>query len=263
MAEKTRRAYGVDLEQLARWASAHDHAPGDLGPRELRRYAGVLSERGLTHATVARKLAAVRSFYRDLVDRGDLPGSPADLIPSPKREAYLPTVLKPAELAQLLDAIPSSTPLDQRDRALFELAYSAGLRSEELVNLDLTSLDPDAEQLRVEGKGGKTRFVPAGEPAWRAIDAYLARARPTLVREADRPEPALFLSKSGRRLSTSDVRRRLSARRAARRGTRRRLAPHPAPLVRDPSPRGRRGPAGYPGAARATRRSARPRRTLG
>jgi site-specific recombinase XerD len=217
MAEKTRRAYGVDLEQLATWASAQAQAPEALGTRELRRYAGVLSERSLTHATVARKLAAIRSFYRDLVDRGAIAGSPADLIPSPKREAYLPTVLKPAELVQLLDAIPTATPLDLRDRAIFELAYSAGLRSEELVNLDLVSLDTDAEQLRVEGKGGRTRFVPAGEPAWRAIDAYLARARPVLARESDRAETALFLSKSGRRLSTSDVRRRLTAavRRAA------------------------------------------------
>jgi site-specific recombinase XerD len=217
MAEKTRRAYGVDLGQLSEWAVAAGHAPADLGTRELRRYAGVLSERDLSHATVARKLAAIRSFYRDLVDQGAIDGSPADLIPSPKREAYLPTVLKPAELAQLLDAIPGGTPLDLRDRALFELAYSAGLRSEELVNLDLVSLDADAEQLRVEGKGGKTRFVPAGEPAWRALEAYLGRARPVLARPDEGPEPALFLSKSGRRLSTSDVRRRLAAavRRAA------------------------------------------------
>ncbi len=225
MAEKTRRAYGLDLEQLGEWASAHDRGPADLGTRELRRYAGVLSERGLSHATVARKLAAVRSFYRDLVDRGEIPGNPADLIPSPKRATYLPAVLKPEELVQLLDSMPAATPLDLRDRAIFELAYSAGLRAEELVDLDVVSLDPDAEQLRVEGKGGKTRFVPAGEPAWRALDAYLGRGRPVLVREADAPEPALFLSKSGRRLSTSDVRRRLTAavRRAALRAG---VSPH-------------------------------------
>ena len=115
----------------------------------------------------------------------------------------------------MLDGMPASTPLLLRDRAMLELAYSAGLRAEELVNLDVTSLDRDAEQLRVEGKGGRTRIVPAGEPAWKAIDAYLERARPALVGDAD--EPALLLSKSGRRLSTSDVRRRLAiaVRRAA------------------------------------------------
>ena len=111
--------------------------------------------------------------------------------------------------------MPASTPLELRDRALFELAYSAGLRAEELVNLDLGGLDFDAEELRVEGKGGRTRIVPAGEPAWRAIEAYLDRGRGELA--GARGEAALFLSKNGLRLSTSDVRRRLTVavRRAA------------------------------------------------
>jgi site-specific recombinase XerD len=208
MAEKTRRAYGVDLEQLARWASAQGLDPEALDHRSLRRFAGVLSERGASKTTVARKLAAIRSFYRGWVREGRLDASPADLVATPKRDSYLPAVLKPAELASLLDGMAASTPLDLRDRAMFELAYSAGLRAEEIVTLDLPSLDPDGEELRVEGKGGRTRIVPAGEPAWRALERYLARGRPCLERE---PEPALFISKSGRRLSTSDVRRRLAA----------------------------------------------------
>jgi site-specific recombinase XerD len=109
-----------------------------------------------------------------------------------------------------LERMPTGGPLELRDRAMFELTYSAGLRAEEVVVLDTDSLDPDAEELRVEGKGGRTRVVPAGEPAWRALDAYLARGRPALARETAHPERALFLSKSGRRLSTSDVRRRLA-----------------------------------------------------
>ena len=215
MAEKTRRAYGVDLGQLAGWASAHGLGPGQLDYRRLRRFAGVLSERGASKSTVARKLAATRAFYRVLVQRGDIEASPADLVSSPKRDSYLPTVLKEGEVASVLDGMPASTPLLLRDRAMLELAYSAGLRAEELVNLDVTSVDRDAEQLRVEGKGGRTRIIPAGEPAWRAVDAYLERARPGLAGDAD--EPALLLSKSGRRLSTSDVRRRLAiaVRRAA------------------------------------------------
>jgi site-specific recombinase XerD len=207
MGEKTRRAYGVDLGQLAEWASAHDLEPHALNPRGIRRFAGVLSERGASKSTVARKLAAIRSFYRVLVQRGQLQASPADLVSSPKRDSYLPSVLKEHEVSSMLDAMPASTPLLLRDRAMFELAYSAGLRAEELVNLDLASIDPDGEQLRVEGKGGKARIIPAGEPAWRAIEAYLRGGRPELARGED--EPALLLSKSGRRLSTSDVRRRL------------------------------------------------------
>jgi site-specific recombinase XerD len=213
MGDKTRRAYGVDLAQLGEWAAARGLEPSALSHRDLRRFAAVIGERGAAKSTVARKLAAIRTFYRHLVERREIEANPADLVSSPKKDAYLPQVLKPAEVVELLDRIPASTPLGLRDRAMFELAYAAGLRSEELVNLDTDSADPDAEEVRVEGKGGRTRVVPAGEHAWRAIDRYLARGRPAL----DQGEShALFLSKSGRRLSTSDVRRRLGlqARRA-------------------------------------------------
>jgi integrase/recombinase XerC/integrase/recombinase XerD len=215
--EKTRRAYGADLGQLAEWSEAHGLGPLDLGPRDIRRFAGVLSERGASKSTVARKLAAVRGFYRHLLERGELTANPADLVASPKRDSYLPRVLKPGEVADLLSRMPASTPLELRDRAMFELAYSAGLRAEEIVNLDTGSLDPDAEEVRVEGKGGRTRVLPAGEPCWRVLDDYLRRGRPGLAQDTVRPETALFLSKTGRRLSTSDVRRRLriATRRAA------------------------------------------------
>jgi site-specific recombinase XerD len=206
MGEKTRRAYGVDLAQLAEWASARELDPRALTHRDLRRFAGVVSERGAMKSTVARKLAAIRTFYRHLVERGELEANPAELVSSPKKDAYLPKVLKPAEVAELLERIPGSTPLDLRDRALLELAYAAGLRAEELVNLDVGSLHADAEEVRVEGKGGRTRVVPVGEHAWKALERYLARGR-TVLHNGD--SEALFISKSGRRLSTSDVRRRL------------------------------------------------------
>jgi site-specific recombinase XerD len=213
MGEKTRRAYHVDLAQLADWAAGRGLGPHELGHRDLRLFAGVVSERGAAKSTVARKLAAIRTFHRQLLERGEIDANPAELVSSPKKDSYLPHVLKAAEVAELLDRIPASTPLDLRDRAMFELAYAAGLRAEELVNLDTHSLDPDAEQVRVEGKGGRTRVVPAGEQSWQALERYLARGRPAL---RDGAGDALFLSKSGRRLSTSDVRRRLrlQARRA-------------------------------------------------
>jgi site-specific recombinase XerD len=209
MGEQTRRAYGSDLGQLSRWAGAQDLEPSTVDARALRRYAGVLSERGASHATVARKLAAIRAFYRVLVERGELAASPADLVATPKRDRHLPTVLSRSEVGRLLDRMPVATPLDLRDRALFELAYSSGLRAAELVDLDVESLDRDGEELRVEGKGAKTRILPAGEHAWRALDAYLERGRPALSAAEAVGEPALFLSRSGRRLATSDVRRRL------------------------------------------------------
>ena len=207
-AEKTRRAYAVDLGQLATWASAQRLAPEDVTVRELRRYAAYLgNERRPAAATLARKLAAQRAFFRVLREHGRIAQNPADLLSAPKKPGKLPRTLKPAEIAALLDRIPAATPLEVRDRALFELAYACGLRAEELVGLDVGSVDFDAEQVRVEGKGAKTRFVPAGEPALRALARYLERARPALASgDGDR---SLFLSKSGRRLSTSDVRRRL------------------------------------------------------
>jgi site-specific recombinase XerD len=200
---------GSDLGQLARWAGAQELEPRAVDARALRRFAGVLSERGASHATVARKLAAIRAFYRVLVERGELAASPADLVATPKRDHHLPAVLSRSDVSRLLDRMPAATPLDLRDRALFELAYSSGLRAAELVDLDVDSLDRDGEELRVEGKGAKTRIVPAGEHAWRALDAYLERGRPALTAAEATREPALFLSRTGRRLATSDVRRRL------------------------------------------------------
>jgi site-specific recombinase XerD len=187
----------------------------------LRRYVASLSQRGAAPATLARKLASLRAFFRVLVEHGDLRANPADLMAAPKRGQDLPDVLKPEEVAALLDRIPATTPLELRDRAIFELAYACGLRAEELVNLDEDAVDFDAEQVRVEGKGSKTRFVPVGEPALRALGRYKDRARRALAAAgAAQGERALFLSKSGRRLSTSDVRRRLRvwARAAAAQG---------------------------------------------
>ena len=208
-AEKTRTAYAVDLGQLAAWAEAQRLEPEAMSAKDLRRFAAHLGQSRPAPATVARKLAALRAFFRVLREHGRIAQNPADLLPAPKRPSKLPRVLKPAEVAALLDGIPAATPLEMRDRALFELAYACGLRAEELVHLNVASIDFDAEEVRVEGKGAKTRFVPAGEAALAAVARYLERARPALT--SGDGDPALFLSKSGRRLSTSDVRRRLRA----------------------------------------------------
>src|SRR5215208_2840135 len=214
----TRTLYRTDVEELARWAVPYALAPEDVDYPWLRRYAAQMAERGLAPRTVARKLAGLRACFRVLVEHGVTASNPAELLASPKQPQRLPRALKPADVSMLLDRIPASTPLEQRDRALFELAYGCGLRAEELVDLDVASIDFDAEQVRVEGKGGKTRFVPVGEHALRATTRYLERARGTL--DAGSGEQALFLSRTGRRLSTSDVRRRLRtwARHAAAQG---------------------------------------------
>ncbi|MSO40637.1 MAG: tyrosine recombinase [Solirubrobacterales bacterium] len=203
----TKRAYGTDLEQFAVWAERVGLEPDAIRYRDLRRYAAHLSEGGASGATVGRKLAALRSFYDSMLRSGEVRQNPADLVATPKKDSKLPRVLGRAEIAGLLDRIPARTPLELRDRAMLELTYACGLRAEEVVNLDLDSPDFEGERLRIEGKGSKTRIVPMGEPAQKALRRYLERARPALVRLSE--EVALFVSKSGRRLSTSDIRRRL------------------------------------------------------
>lgn len=206
-AERTRRAYAVDLGGFAEWAGEQELGPGEVRHRDVRRYAAALSEAGAAAATVARKLASIRGLYGFLVRTGRAGQNPAELVASPKRSQKLPRVLSSEQMRTLLERIPARTPLELRDRAMLELAYSCGLRCEEIVNLDTTAIDFESERLRVLGKGSKERLLPVGEPAQRALRAYLDRARNALL--ADRGEPALFLSKSGRRLSKSDVTRRL------------------------------------------------------
>src|SRR5260370_34672252 len=209
VAANTRRAYAIDAGQLAAWASDRRIEPATITLRELRRYLGSLSERRAAPATVARKLAAIRALLRVQVELGSRQENPAELLASPKQPKRLPRVLTEREVTALLDRIPATDPLSLRDRATFELAYASGLRAEELVGLDVDSLDFDGECVRVEGKGGKTRLVPVGEPALRALEHYLSRGRPA---PGGSPSPALFLSKSANRLHTSGPRPRLRAR---------------------------------------------------
>ena len=241
-------AYGIDAEQLARWALARGLGPSDLTRKVVRRYIAHLSDRSseadaVAPSTAARKLASLRALLASQREHGLISHNPADLVSTPRRPAHL---LSARDAARLVEGIPASgwgeagaagalsASLSVRDRALFELAYSCGLRAEELVSLKAADVDYDSEQLRVEGKGRKTRFVPVGEPAMAAVRLYLERGRPVLAAQASaRRERAdgqresvatigagvraqagsaqlLFLSKSGRQLGTSDVRRRLA-----------------------------------------------------
>jgi site-specific recombinase XerD len=206
-AERTRRAYAVDLGGFVEWIEPRGVGPGEVRHRDVRRYAAGLSQADAAPATVARKLAAIRGLYGFLVRTERVGQNPAELVSSPKRAEKLPSVLTTEQMRSLLERIPAHTPLELRDRAMLELAYSCGLRCEEIVNLDEGALDFESEQLRVLGKGGKERLLPVGEPAQRALRRYTERGRRALA--SDPRERALFLSKSGKRLSNSDVTRRL------------------------------------------------------
>lgn len=165
--------------------------------------------RPLARSSVARKLSTVRSFFRFCERNGLRSDSPALGVVSPKLPKRLPQVLTAQQAADLLDSMGGYKPLDLRDRALFELIYSCGLRCQEVLDLRLQDLGLESRQVRVKGKGRKVRMVPVGEAALAAVDRYLREGRPRLATRATE-EDHVFLSRSGRPLSPSDVQRRLA-----------------------------------------------------
>jgi site-specific recombinase XerD len=203
LGEATRRSYRTDVEEFGRWLDRRSIPIRNVDVKVVTEYASELGRarpRKLAPATIARKLAAVKSFLRFTLG----PSQVSDASLAPRRPRRLPDTPKPAEVEAALEALDGDGPLALRNRALVELVYSAGLRSAEAVGLDLADIDFDREQLHVRGKGGKERIVPLGEEAAHLLAEYLHRARPQLAQGA---ENALFISARGRRLDTSTLRR--------------------------------------------------------
>jgi site-specific recombinase XerD len=205
LADATRRAYRVDVEQFARWLERRGTSLGETDVRVLADYAGELGRRRpkLAPATIARKLAAVRALLRFALGAERVP----DASFAPRRSRHLPEAPRVGEVDAELARLETEGPLGLRNRTLVELVYSAGLRSREAVDLDLGDVDFEQELVHVRGKGGKERAVPLGEEAAHWLARYLRDARPALVRS--RADDALFLSARGRRLDTSTLRRLL------------------------------------------------------
>ena len=203
LGEATRRTYRVDVEEFARWLDERGLRIMEVDVRVLTEYVAELGRarpRKLAPATIARKVAAIRSFLRFTLGPNRVPeGSFA-----PKRPRRLPETPKPEEVDAALEELGGDGTLALRNRALVELVYSAGLRASEAVGLDLVDIDFDREQLHVRGKGGKERIVPLGEEAAHLLARYLHEARPSFVRGA---QNAVFVSARGRRLDTSTLRR--------------------------------------------------------
>ena len=218
----TGRAYGRDLEQFAEHARAQlgrEAAPEDVDHLLIRSFLARLHARGLKKASAARKLAALRTFFRYLCREGVLQRNPARALLSPKTERRIPVHLGEAEVAALLDA-PGEGLAPARARAILELLYASGIRCGELVGLDLDDLDLDARMIRVLGKGRKERVVPFGEPAAGALSQYLV-----LRAQARSRSEALFVNTRGGRLSDRSIRRLVSAR-VRQAAILRRVSPH-------------------------------------
>lgn len=208
-ADKTVVAYRRDCRQFLSYVAADGRRfPRDIDYRFLRQYSAYISGFGYQKASVARKLSAVRGLFRFCRSEGMIKSSPADALASPKLPRKLPVVMRPAEVESFLEAIDIDTPLGIRDRAIFEMLYGSGLRSEEVVGLKVNDIDFEQEEATITGKGKKTRVVPVGEVASLVVQEYLARGRPQLAEVSEEETDAMFLSARGKRLGTSDVRRR-------------------------------------------------------
>ncbi len=233
----TVRNYQTDLLQLLEYLSPPGMKPPALEKidhRLIREFLGYLHGRKLQKSSVARKLAAIRSFFKFCVRQGILLKDPARLVATPKLPKRIPSILSAEEMNAFLDelarveqsgAVPAKRGRDddsrlliRRDRAIFELLYASGLRVSELTGLNLADLDRKERMLRVRGKGGKERIVPYGSKAETALEAYwpvrndlLNKAPQRTAQAHDRPieHEAVFLNHSGRRLTQRSVRRLL------------------------------------------------------
>lgn len=204
-------AYRRDLQEFFLYLE-EDKARGEgKNRRHMRGFIAYLGQRGLARATMARKVAAVRSFFRYL-ERSQ-GGCQQQLREGalPRREGRLPNFLYQAQMEQLLEAPPGDSSLDMRDRALLELLYGTGMRVAEVQALNLVDLELSGQRVLVRGKRRKERFLPLGSRALEALQTYLHRGRPELLPARDRQGPAadaaLFLNRRGQRLSVRGVQR--------------------------------------------------------
>ncbi|MFO7652962.1 MAG: site-specific tyrosine recombinase [Candidatus Krumholzibacteriia bacterium] len=202
LAANTLAAYGRDLDRLVAWARARDrHDPIVLGVQDLRAFL-VEAAADLAPRSRARLISTLRSFCRFAVREGIITHDPTATLLSPRVGRKLPRVLSPRQVERLLAGVPpGATRL--RDHATLELLYGCGLRVSELCGLDLRDVERREQTVRVRGKGGKQRVLPAGEPALRAVDRYLAAERGRLL--GSRSSAALLLNRRGGRLSRVSV----------------------------------------------------------
>ncbi|HHV61534.1 MAG TPA: site-specific tyrosine recombinase XerD [Firmicutes bacterium] len=235
--KNTLESYEKDLRDFIRYING-----ANLGDRvdhlAIRGYLAHLQSGGYSRATIARRLAAVRSFFRFLCRQNYLAVNPAKGVSTPKRERKLPKFLHIEEISSLMNA-PDNSPFGLRDKAILETLYATGIRVSELVGADLADLDTISGYLRVFGKGSKERLVPVGRKAMEALAVYLSEARPAIRERARKvfgrqpgggyggedDEKAIFLNKMGTRLSVRSVQRMVDKyiRRACIRG---KMSPH-------------------------------------
>ncbi len=194
------------LEHFSEWA-ASSHRLSDVKEVTLDHLTGYLASRRLDDELAASSLRvnliSIKIFFRHLAAKGDIPADLAEQIDSPKLARYLPDTLNEQAVARLLESVDDSQPLGKRDRAILELLYASGLRVSELTSVRLEMLYVEERAIRVTGKGNKTRIIPVGTEALKALQSYLSIERPQLVRPHTGSE--IFLSKWGKKLTTTRI----------------------------------------------------------
>lgn len=215
LSEHTARSYKKDLTQLDSFLS-RQRGEGEVVPRHvdrvgIRHFLGALKREGYSKRSLARKLAAIRSFFKYLCREGIVSANPAGHVSTPRLEQRLPTVLDEDQAFRVMELPQGRHVLALRNRAILELLYGAGIRLAELVDLNLSSIDLVGETVKIRGKGRRERLVPLGRHAWRALKGYLNRRKELLDEsEEDRHGP-LFLNYRGTRLSARSVQRLVTA----------------------------------------------------
>jgi integrase/recombinase XerC len=209
----TVKSYREDLTQALEFVRGRSSGGAEVGvarltTRLLRAYLAWLHDQGYAKTTIARRMAAVRSWCRFLCRQGVLDGNPADGLRGPRQDKHLPHFMTEAEVERLLATPQEATPLGLRDRALLETIYSAGLRVSEAVGLNTDDVDMDAGLATVRGKGKRERLALLGPRAQEALHAWLP-AREAVLAARRRGQSAVFLNKNGTRLTSRSVGRLL------------------------------------------------------
>lgn len=208
----TIKSYRTDLSQFFNFLSEEYQTPVEdinselVDHKTVRKYLIAMQNKGMSRATMARKLAALRSFVKYLCRENILINNPIASVATPKQDKRLPGFLYPAEIELLINAPDSSKGAGKRDLAILELLYAAGMRVSELVAIDLKDLDMDEEMLKLRGKGNKERIVPLGRKAKYALIDYIDNGRSIICQNKIKDTEALFLNRFGSRLSTRSIR---------------------------------------------------------
>jgi tyrosine recombinase XerC len=207
-------SYETDLQQFLNFCSEQFNQSAESVPLHdidrllIRLWLGRLSDEGLKKSSIARKVAAVRSFFKNAFKRGMIEKNPAHLLIVPKKDKPLPTTTTPEDISRMMDAVDTASARGAQNKAILELFYSTGIRLSELVQLNVKDLDTGASQIKVTGKGAKQRIVPVGSKAMDALSRHQQRRTQLFGARTDRSaRNALFIAARGQRMYPRAVQR--------------------------------------------------------